>query len=133
MDNKELWEKLSELSTQVATLRKEMELRFDSVAPRGWVHDVLDPIKQSISKIENAIASQSATVGDLAEKMKMMFESHDAFLKEKAESEREQLKSQTWSGLIKKYAPVVLFILSLFTLFGVLRVWIESLMKAVPR
>ena len=128
-----MWEKLSELSTQVATLRKEMELRFDSVAPRGWVHDILDPIKQSINKIENAIASQSATVGELASNMKLMFDSHNTLLKEKAESEREQLKSQTWLGMIKKYAPVVLFILSLFTLFGLLRVWLETWIKTVPR
>ncbi len=126
----ELWRELADLKTEIKTLRKEVELRFDSVAPRGWVQDILKPIEQAITKIETAIQGQADVVGDIGEQIKTLFTAHDQFLKEKAAQERKELEGRTALGYIKRFGPVVAFVLSMVTLFRVagtvLELWLQQ-------
>lgn len=58
-----------------------LESKFDNIAPRTWVLEVLKPVEQSISRMEQ-------TVSRLADESKILFSFHEQLLKERAEHER---------------------------------------------
>jgi len=65
------------LAERVAAL----ESQRDNLAPRTWVQEVLRPLEQSITRMEQSVSR-------LADESKILFSFHEELLKERAEHER---------------------------------------------
>jgi hypothetical protein len=114
-----LWERINEMSVAIAELKTQVKEH----ATHGWVRDIIRPIEQSVSRMEVAVTS-------LSDDAKSLFAAHDAMLKEKAAAERAELESKTPMGLVKKYAPVIAFLLGAIALYGILSAAVQSWLRA---
>lgn len=64
-----------------------LESLHDNLAPRTWVQEVMAPVQQSITRMEQ-------TVTRLAEESKILFSFHEQLLKERAEHERQESEAK---------------------------------------
>jgi len=118
-----LWQKVTELQSSVRLLETKVDGEVKSLAPRDWVHQVMQPIQQSITRME-------ASVSQLTEDAKDLFNAHSTMLKEKADREKQEWAEKTPLGLIKKYGPVIGFMAGIVALYRALgslfEVWLQQ-------
>ena len=112
-DRDEVWRQLSDLKSSVRLLETKVDGKVEALAPREWVHQLMQPIQQSITRME-------ASVSQLTTDAKDLFDAHSAMLTEKGARERQEWAERTPLGLVKKYAPVIAFLVACVALFRVL-------------
>lgn len=115
----EMPEKDKSLETRIALL----EQQFASYAPREWVKDFIKPVQDSVNRMESIVNS-------LSEKADHLFDAHDSLLREKAEQERKGWLERTPLGLIKKYGPVVTFIVGIVAIYRLAGSLLENWIRA---
>lgn len=76
-------------------------------------------------EVKETIAPLQASVSQLTEDARELFEAHKVILQEKGARERREWEDKTVSGITRRYAPVVALIVSLFTLFRILGTFVE--------
>lgn len=59
-----------------------LEEKIDALAPRAWVQDAFAPVNQTLTRLEQAIAS-------LTDDSKALFHAHEQMLQERAEQQRQ--------------------------------------------
>lgn len=121
----QVWREMSEIKTQLLRLESRVEGELKGLAPRDWVHTVLQPIQQSITRME-------LTVGQLANDAKDLFAEHKQMLRDKADREKIEWADKTPLGIVKRYAPAVALLVGLVALFRVLGTGLE-LWLGLPR
>lgn len=117
--NEKLWERVDVLTATVT----KIETRMEEHAPRRWVEQLIQPIKEAVMKIEVSIASMS-------QKTEQVLAAHDALLKDQSAREQQTLKDQTISALVKKYGALSGAIGAIWFLLTVARALFESWLKA---
>lgn len=119
----ELWNAVSALRSDVRLMQEKMDGRLQDLAPRGWVHELVAPIQQSVVRME-------AAVSGLAEDAKLLFKSHSDVLEEKRKQNELEWAARTPLGLVKKYGPVIGFLVGVVALFRILgslfEVWLST-------
>lgn len=106
------------MQSSVRLLETKVDGRMETLAPREWVHQIMQPIQQSITRMETAVSQLTTDAKDL-------FDAHSAMLKEKGDRERQEWAEKTPLGLVKKYAPVIGFLVGTVALFRILGSWFE--------
>lgn len=118
-DRDTLWKELADLKASVSLLETRVDGRLGSLAPRDWVHEILSPLQQAVTKMESSVTQ-------LSEDAKELFDTHKQMLREKGERERQECAERTPLGIVKKYAPVIGFLVGAVALFRVLGSLAES-------
>lgn len=111
-----------DIETRVALL----EVRFGHYADREWVREYVLPTQNSVTEIKNSIVSLTGEMKHLAEQLLTVFAAHNAFLEEKRKASEKESEENTPLGLVKKYAPVVVFLVAVVALFRVLGTVFET-------
>lgn len=126
----------SELNSRVSDIEGRqirLETKVESeLASREWVREIVEPIKDTTRKIEQAVetigkenqsltAAHNKLLEDRAQRERKDFE--EKLIRDKAESDAkiEALKAQTWSAIIQtKWQPLLVSLVALSTLIGLL-------------
>jgi hypothetical protein len=114
-EHNNLWEEVSGMKAEIATIKA----RLDGHAPREWVRELVGPIQVAVTGMEQ-------TVLGLSESAQKLFASHDELLKEKAAADRAELMAKTPLGLVKRYGPVIGFIVGCTAIYRILGTLAES-------
>jgi len=116
----ELRQRMQAIEGRTSTLEGEVKVlvsKLDGFAPMEWVRQYIEPIKESIIRME---LTQEAE----AEQRKVLYTAHEKLIEARAQQERElkeaeikALKESTFFNLLKtKWVPV----LGLLTALGVI-------------
>lgn len=118
-----VWREVAGLKSAVRELEIKVDSKIESMAPRDWVHTVLQPVQESLVRMETSVSQ-------LTQDAKELFDAHKEMLRERGERERAEWMEKTPLGIVKRYAPAVGFLLALVALFRVIGTAIELWLKA---
>jgi hypothetical protein len=105
-ENDRLWEKVTAMEIEIGRIVTRLDGHQPTIALVGQ-------LEKSVVRIEQSVAS-------LSEDARNLFAAHDTLLKEKAQAERAELLAKTPLGLVKKYGPVVTFIIGSIAVYRIL-------------
>ena len=108
-------------SHKIAERLARVETRLEGLAERGWVHDLVSPIREAVCEIRHAVTSIASTherlLRDQDIRDQQLHESQLAALKEKHEAEMAALREKTLMHVLKeKYTPVLGFLSTVLTI-----------------
>jgi hypothetical protein len=115
-ENDRLWDKVTAMEIEISRIVTRLDNHQPTIALVGQ-------LEKSVARIEQSVAS-------LSDDARNLFAAHDTLLKEKANTERAELLAKTPLGLVKRYGPVVGFIVGCTAVYRVLGTIAEGWLRS---
>jgi hypothetical protein len=108
-----------------------LEERQQRYAEREWVRDHVQPVRDSVLKIEAAVTALADEQREVSLAQKQLFAAHDALLKQEAEDKLKEAQERTFGKQFLRFAAYVGALLAFFTLFRLAGTYAEVYIKTV--